>query len=590
MVACNAPGANGANHAWRGAATSYSNAPQPESYDVFDDCRGGEKGLVARSKAGGSGRAGFLTGAAWEFDAPAGTVISRITVWRFGFKFRTNSQDPSGPGDPDEGDPWFVGAQEANGNTVGGAFGETCKNPVGQPVCGFGSDGGLSAANERSYDVSTRKLSWVVVCAVLEGCDRFYGDGTTLFSLAGVELYGARVTLTDDSAPSLSASGPALAGGWHRPGESITVDASDNSGIRNARAEAGGAGTGGARPCDFTRPVPCANLTGGSLELPAAPDGEHAVRIVAEDAAGNAATAERSVLIDGTPPQARLDAPRGRMLRVKVDDAASGVAGGEISAGGRALATTLKGGYLRARLPGARRRARRADVRVTVRDQAGNQAAGAPARIAVTSARIGRRTRAVRGARVRVPYGRRAVLRGRLTLPSGRGVAGATLRVVSRVRRRGAPLVDVATVTTDRRGRFSAPVPRGPSRTVGLRFAGGGELLRGSRGIGVRVPAATTIRASRTALRGPGRVGFSGRLRTGGEAIPDRGLLVVLQGRADGAWQTFADTRTDRRGRWRAGYRFRGIGGTYPVRARIRRQAGYPYELGHSRRVTVRVW
>jgi hypothetical protein len=64
---------------------------------------------------------------------------------------------------------------------------------------------------------------------------------------------------------------------------------------------------------------------------------------------------------------------------------------------------------------------------------------------------------------------------------------------------------------------------------------------------------------------------------------------VVLQGRADGRWQTFADTRTNRRGSWRASYRFRGIAGDYPVRARIRRQAPYPYELGHSSTVTVRV-
>jgi hypothetical protein len=78
-------------------------------------------------------------------------------------------------------------------------------------------------------------------------------------------------------------------------------------------------------------------------------------------------------------------------------------------------------------------------------------------------------------------------------------------------------------------------------------------------------------------------------MRTGGQRIPDRGLVVILQGREGGRWRTFADTRTSRRGAWRTSYRFRGIGGSYPVRARIRRQAGYPYELGYSRAVTVRV-
>jgi hypothetical protein len=176
-----------------------------------------------------------------------------------------------------------------------------------------------------------------------------------------------------------------------------------------------------------------------------------------------------------------------------------------------------------------------------------------------------------------------------MTLSEGSPVAGAPVRVVARVRRPGAPLRAVATVTTDRRGRFSAPVKRGPSRTIGLRFDGRGDVLRAARGVGVRVPAASTIHASRRFLAGPGRVRFSGRMRTGGRRIPDRGLVVILQGREDGRWRTFADTRTNRRGRWQASYRFRGVPGSYPVRARIRRQAGYPYELGYSRAVTVRV-
>ena len=132
-------------------------------------------------------------------------------------------------------------------------------------------------------------------------------------------------------------------------------------------------------------------------------------------------------------------------------------------------------------------------------------------------------------------------------------------------------------------------MPAGPSRTIGLRFEGREQVLRGARGVGVRVPAASTIRASRRFLSGPGRVRFSGRMRTAGQRIPDRGLVIILQGREDGQWQTFADTRTNRRGQWRTSYRFRGFGGTYPIRARIRRQSGYPFELGYSKTVRVRV-
>ena len=107
---------------------------------------------------------------------------------------------------------------------------------------------------------------------------------------------------------------------------------------------------------------------------------------------------------------------------------------------------------------------------------------------------------------------------------------------------------------TDRRGRFSLKVPAGPSRTYRLVFAGSGGALGGARGVSVRVPASSTIRASRTRVSGRGRVRFSGRLRTRGQRIPGRGLVLVLQGRETGRWRTFEDTRTNRKGRWHVSY------------------------------------
>jgi len=99
------------------------------------------------------------------------------------------------------------------------------------------------------------------------------------------------------------------------------------------------------------------------------------------------------------------------------------------------------------------------------------------------------------------------------------------------------------------------------------------------------VPASSTIKASRLRLGGAGLVRFSGRVRGG--AGPD--LVVVLQGKENGKWRTFADTRTRAHGRWSASYRFSGRQGDYPIRARVRRQANLPYEMGHSKRVTVHV-
>jgi hypothetical protein len=57
-------------------------------------------------------------------------------------------------------------------------------------------------------------------------------------------------------------------------------------------------------------------------------------------------------------------------------------------------------------------------------------------------------------------------------------------------------------------------------------------------------------------------------------------------------WRTFAQPRAAAStGRWRYDYRFEAVRGraTFKFRARIRREATYPFELGTSRRVRVQV-
>jgi hypothetical protein len=84
-------------------------------------------------------------------------------------------------------------------------------------------------------------------------------------------------------------------------------------------------------------------------------------------------------------------------------------------------------------------------------------------------------------------------------------------------------------------------------------------------------------------------VTFTGRLAGG--RVPDGGKLIDLQAYYRGGWRTFATPRTDGRGRWSYRYRFGATRGTvlYRFRARVRREAAYPFELGYSRRVVVTV-
>jgi hypothetical protein len=309
--------------------------------------------------------------------------------------------------------------------------------------------------------------------------------------------------------------------------------------------------------CDSTRPVPCPSLNGARFTGSGIGDGGHTVRLVAEDAAGNTGVVQRTVQVDGTPPSVVLERARGKEIVFTVTDPSSGIASTGI-------------------------------MRVTASDNAGNVTQGNPTRLPATSAKVGRRFRKVRSGRVKVPFGRRATLRGRLTLSAGQSFAGQTIVATSTVRKRGAKTKSAGTATTDRRGRFALKVPAGPSRTYRLVFAGSGGALGSARGVSVRVPASSTIHASRTRIGG-GRVRFSGRLRNRGQRIPGRGLVLVLQGRERGKWRTFEDTRTNRKGRWHVSYAFSGRPGSYPIRVRIRKQSGYPFELGYSRRLTIRV-
>src|SRR4051812_31266372 len=91
------------------------------------------------------------------------------------------------------------------------------------------------------------------------------------------------------------------------------------------------------------------------------------------------------------------------------------------------------------------------------------------------------------------------------------------------------------------------------------------------------------------ALSGPGTVRFSGRVSSAGARIPTRGIVLALQGFEGARWQTFEDLRKDNRGRWARTHSFRGVPGTYPIRVRIRRQSRFPFVLGYSSPVRIRI-
>lgn len=201
-----------------------------------------------------------------------------------------------------------------------------------------------------------------------------------------------------------------------------------------------------------------------------------------------------------------------------------------------------------------------------------------------------RRSRQVIVVRPRVRYGRTIPIRGRLTTPGGNPVANANVEVWERRALPAAAWRRVAIIDTDAGGRFRFKALRGPSRSLRFRYPGTALVRARTAEVDIRVEATTTMRPNRRRVVNGDEVRFRGRVR--GRPLPSTGKLIQLQVFSRGTWLTFATPRAGARsGRWSYRYRFTATRGTvrYRFRARLPREAGYPYDAGTSRPVNVTV-
>jgi hypothetical protein len=345
--------------------------------------------------------------------------------------------------------------------------------------------------------------------------------------------------------------------------------------------------------------------------------GDWTLRLWLEDAAGNSSVETRSAPValrfDDLPPRASFEPPDPhgpRRVQVDVADVLSGVAGGEVQIRRRGapdwtrLSTRLERGHLISRIDDRGAPAGTYELRAIVRDAAGNYTISDrrtdgdhallqfPLRLetrleAGVARRRGHRARHA----LRVPFGRRAVVTGLLRTQDGRrAVAGEAIQLVETPRGAGRPRV-TGFVRTSASGRFRYRVAPGPSRRIDVRYHGSETTKPAVRTVFVLVPASSTLHVSRRRVLNGQGVAFSGRLRGG--HVPGVGKLIALQAHVPGRrrWLTFATPRTSRGGRWSSRYRFVATRGVvrYRFRAVVPREAGYPFEEGHSRAVAVTV-
>src|SRR5215204_2336194 len=116
------------------------------------------------------------------------------------------------------------------------------------------------------------------------------------------------VTVDDPVRPSISLSGPLVSGQWVSGVtgrvNNLGIAVSDNAGVREIETSLGGRSVAQNYGCNWSTPIPCLShvATTAAPTVADLPDGRHTVRVVARDAAGNAASDARDVYVDNHPP------------------------------------------------------------------------------------------------------------------------------------------------------------------------------------------------------------------------------------------------------------------------------------------------
>jgi hypothetical protein len=301
VSACNfAPEA--ANNSW---AWSTNDPAEPAHYAEHVNCPyrlggdGGkadqEGGLSTTDALGLSSGAAPGTSAGWTFAAPAGTSITGLAYERFiGHQF-------------DGFNDWSP-ALRADGAIVPG---ETCLDSVQNgETCSVGAPPGVGGEPAVITGLSAHELSLGVVCQA--PAEDECVTGATQYAVWAT-MYGATVTLSDPTPPTLSAPsgalwGPGEAGGFHKGTESVAVSAADvGGGVASIVLSADGRPVETyTAPCNFTFGQPCPSSTGTqTLTLPTTQlsDGTHTLTLVATDAAGNQSTvASHEITVENSAP------------------------------------------------------------------------------------------------------------------------------------------------------------------------------------------------------------------------------------------------------------------------------------------------
>ena len=233
--------------------------------------------------------------AGWTLSAPAGTTITAISYYRSLHSYVTPNV--------------ISGLFTADGAPL-----EQCKIPW--PFVA-GSSNQCDKINNQApvtfTGLNTSSLFLGVMCRIVDATSCLAG-GAPLHA-ATADLYSARVTLSETTAPTLSNVAGALWGGGIVSGVvPVTFTASDASGIQEqlVRSDTGQTLISALAPCDFGATPPCPQQPAGTLSVDTTrvPDGPHTFSVVVTDPAANSqiATSPPVIVDNNGPPPPTLSA------------------------------------------------------------------------------------------------------------------------------------------------------------------------------------------------------------------------------------------------------------------------------------------
>jgi len=522
------------------SATSWSLAGNNGGafYLPFDQCGGSENGFGVIAHSGYTAPVGDY-GEVF-FEAPSGLRIERVQLWRSLYDYGLGSGGTSQRN---------FAQNEADGvlPSAGDEFDGSADVPHGAAGSGDTTSHGIVPSNYISIGLAAslpHTYAYVIGCGFASGCTTGGHDPASPSGPDTVlKIYGAIVSVRDDTPPVLSlASTGLLSGGTQSGTVPLGLSATGTGGIAKLALYAGNSSTPAFAQdftqtpnCQFWEAVPCQNLSSYQYPVNTAslPNGTYYITVKAYDPAGNLTTSSSPapVTVQNGPGAGPVGPGSPLALR--------GPANGT-NASDQAKLTAH---WTRTR------------------------------KVALTSS-----------------YGVRNRISGTLTTSAGQPVSGASLDVYETPGYEGARArLSAVVLRTGPTGGYSLTLPAGiSSSTLRLRYRShvNDTVAAATATLTLRVHAGLTLKISPRAVSVGDSIYFSGVLH--GAPVPPGGKQLVLEASSGGEWIQFKAIHTGPKGRYHASYRFKFPGpATYRFRVLCPYEADFPFLQGASSNIAV---